>query len=1463
MLQVNHLLVAPSRITIRGLVGIQNPDTSDGVRVDAFTSGSPFTTLAEGCSAEANTTVVVSAIEGSIVPGEFLRIDEELLLVRAVHADNHTLEVLRAQGDTAAAVHEARAVVTKELPVYDTPLRTGLVHATGSNSSLRLDASAPATRGFYDGYVIVVDVDADFRTTEDNFERVIASYGADRTVVLSSSIGAVPTNASTYTISSRASRLFSLGARWEKAVGALTLQVGGSTCGTSRSICAEGEPGRTVLVRATDLNGTTLTLGDAAAAGIALGSYVQIDAEVMRVDAIDGDTLTVARGQAYTGVTSHQAGAFVAAAMVPGLEYRFSFRVTNPGVVQESPIVTVSASGTTTFEVAAMNKDVTTVIGEVGAIQGDASPLRVYRGFLNEGKDIGQSTPFPQSRNVLTVTLTTNVFLATVVGGETSTITISGLTGSVTEDSDTFAVDDLLFPVDSGYVAFADEFSPNSTFSIASSASGLPNAYLGFEIVVDGETRTISSYEDGSVTLSEPLSFAPTSASAYTVYSKFSAVFNTTAQWTADTGSLVVTVLAGRSVTPNVIYKFSFELMNPTDNQFPDISQEAPDVFISASGSEDLPHVQMTPDATTLLGLPGAAIGDAKPLKLYKNSFSLIRVGQANPFPYAENTITVTFATNVPMTRRSLNAFVLSGLTGTATLTTNVPITDVPLRQSLIASVRSASAVTLDANASKVPGLYRGHAITIGGEVRTIVSYSAAREAVVSPEFNSLPAAGVNFSISGQTGLIFGASASWNQDQGRLDMPLVGETTLSAALSATDTTAELADAEAAKVGVATYLHIGDEYLRVDAVDGNTVTVERAQAGSAAAEHASGAAVVKATSPGVFLKFSFPLQNPAEAHVSPALIAFSAVPIKEIPVLSAGKGYIAGRIKFTGGGGGTGLDATFSVDGSTGALDAFSISSGGSGFISSPPITLHYVHAALSADADDSTTTLSVDDADAPGFVPGALLTVGSERVIVSTVASDGLSITVSRAAAGTVSAAHASGAHVEWLRNEMTNSITQILISAGGLGYIAGTIKVTGGCDYGSPCVAATATFTVDADGTIDDIALTDHGSEYARDPSDDLDQTYRPEVVRIFYPASEGVDVVMTDTIVDLTNSPGGATSGCSVGLAIFTSGGGGQGFKAVVASVTGGAIATWTVVTHGTGYTDTPLLWVDDDGTCKCAGSAANSIGALNPCFTTLRARGASLLAVRASGGSVAASLKSGAIATQAVERDFTSVPAVPMADPPPTAGDAAPLKVYAPEFVVRSVGQSTRFPLSLNTLSLSLAANFVITNGTAITLSGLSGADVLVRAASVAANPESSAISFTLDASAPADADAFVNYTLRVSGQDRTVTSYSADRVAVMDSPFPGAPLSGTPYAVFLGGSTASISVADGSGAANHIKYAAAPDGESGKALWDSGDRSVVLHVIETIPAFELHVLEFKMYNLAAQVCIPPPESPCLLD
>ena len=45
----------------------------------------------------------------------------------------------------------------------------------GSNTSIKLDLAAPATAGYFEGYVITVDVDGDFRTTDDVFSRVITS----------------------------------------------------------------------------------------------------------------------------------------------------------------------------------------------------------------------------------------------------------------------------------------------------------------------------------------------------------------------------------------------------------------------------------------------------------------------------------------------------------------------------------------------------------------------------------------------------------------------------------------------------------------------------------------------------------------------------------------------------------------------------------------------------------------------------------------------------------------------------------------------------------------------------------------------------------------------------------------------------------------------------------------------------------------------------------------------------------------------------------------------------------------------------------------------------------------------------------------------------------------------------------------------------------------------------------------
>lgn len=54
--------------------------------------------------------------------------------------------------------------------------------------------------------------------------------------------------------------------------------------------------------------------------------------------------------------------------------------------------------------------------------------------------------------------------------------------------------------------------------------------------------------------------------------------------------------------------------------------------------------------------------------------------------------------------------------------------------------------------------------------------------------------------------------------------------------------------------------------------------------------------------------------------------------------------------------------------------------------------------------------------------------------------------------------------------------------------------------------------------------------------------------------------------------------------------------------------------------------------------------------------------------------------------------------------TQGDAEPLKVHAPFFCTRSIGQNTPYPCANNTLTVSIMANtFLSANGTVITLTG----------------------------------------------------------------------------------------------------------------------------------------------------------------
>ncbi len=142
----NHKLTYPSQITLSGLTGSQTPSTSDDVRVDAFTSGSPYTRLSAAIvDAVATTINVVNATAGSITLGSVIRIDEEMMLVTNVSSDESTLEVVRGEETTVAAAHESRSVVVTVLPVREEPVVAGIVVSSASLSEVVLDAAASAT----------------------------------------------------------------------------------------------------------------------------------------------------------------------------------------------------------------------------------------------------------------------------------------------------------------------------------------------------------------------------------------------------------------------------------------------------------------------------------------------------------------------------------------------------------------------------------------------------------------------------------------------------------------------------------------------------------------------------------------------------------------------------------------------------------------------------------------------------------------------------------------------------------------------------------------------------------------------------------------------------------------------------------------------------------------------------------------------------------------------------------------------------------------------------------------------------------------------------------------------------------------------------------------------------------------------------------------------------------------------
>jgi hypothetical protein len=297
----------------------------------------------------------------------------------------------------------------------------------------------------------------------------------------------------------------------------------------------------------------------------------------------------------------------------------FSFAATNPFEAQPSPLIEIQADGIpiprsrmAKDSAIPTNSDDAGVGSPNGAIfdasARDAEPLLVHAPAFRV-RNVGQSTPYPGANNTLGVTISPNVDID--VG---SVMMISQLTNT----------------------------------------DGTRAAPTGPISLFDGDT-----HPNGKSTLDDPAYFAASTGGA--AGQGF---------WDQDEGTLTLYVVS--RLTAGSFYSFKFILKNAL------CAQDAQPVCIRARnlrvGCEVgglIPRRRMNPDLTTLLPAFKAAQGDAAPLLVFQPRIIVSSMIHSTPWPSVNNTITVTFATNVPLL---ISAFApkitLSGLIQTGTVDT-------------------------------------------------------------------------------------------------------------------------------------------------------------------------------------------------------------------------------------------------------------------------------------------------------------------------------------------------------------------------------------------------------------------------------------------------------------------------------------------------------------------------------------------------------------------------------------------------------------------------------------------------------------------------------------------------------------------------------------------------------------------------------------------------------------------------
>jgi len=681
---------------------------------------------------------VLNITEIGISAGRLLQIDNEIMLVVVVAADNQLI-VRRGQQGTTATCH------SKDTRVYH------MLMGTTKGDCVPLRTYSPA-------FVLRSAGQNSFFMNANN----------DITVTLATNVDLTQMAASAVTLTGLVETLTNDTAHMSISYGTGVSSVFGST-GVWTSKLWHPDPmeriGRLVLTVA---SGLTLYANTPYTFSFTVKNFALTQTVVADVGQVAATVRVAARGSARipyslvasdptrypcASTTTLQAGVTASATTITVVSVN-SMTAGRLVVVGDEVMDIVSVSGTTfTVRRASAGSEAVghlqgapVCMVQMGGRPGLASPLALWKDGVIMVK-IGQSTPLPEATNTITVTFVTNVNIDNAAWSNIIKLSITGLTGTQTADDSSLAITDI-------------QNSGTATY------------------------------------------------------------FESTADWSRTTGTLVLSQKIYTQINAFTTLVFSFSVTNPSTPQMP------PTLSWSIVSTELMHSGNLEPDLDSVPAVACAEAGDSAPLSVRTSGVCIKEIAQSTPFPGALNTLTVSLAPTGYLRGSENSKITITGLTGSQTDDATLTITDVGSTSANV--LLGNNAVWTKTSGKLVISVANGQTLGAG----QLVSFSFQ---IINPAPKSSP---LPILVSTSGSRVLGPERMVLQDK---RAPFTASTTLSNDVHAC-VSSSVQLASSAGVDAGTILQIDDELVRVSAVAGTDVTVTRGFDGTSPALHKTGTTV---------------------------------------------------------------------------------------------------------------------------------------------------------------------------------------------------------------------------------------------------------------------------------------------------------------------------------------------------------------------------------------------------------------------------------------------------------------------------------------------------------------------------------------------------------------------------------------------------------------------------------------------